>query len=47
MSTSSKTAGVGQAAPDFTLTNQHGETVTLSQELTHGPIVLVFLRGFV
>jgi peroxiredoxin len=33
---------VGELAPDFTLTNQHGEAVTLSQYRGDRPVVLVF-----
>jgi len=32
----------GTAAPDFTLKNQDGADVTLSQELTRGHVVLYF-----
>ena len=32
-------------APDFTLPDQDGRTVTLSAELARGPVVLVFFRG--
>jgi peroxiredoxin len=46
MSTHSRTASVGNAAPDFTLVDQHGAEFHLSEALTAGPIVLVFLRGF-
>ncbi len=33
---------VGDAAPDFSLVNLHGETVTLSNEVGEKPIVLIF-----
>jgi mycoredoxin-dependent peroxiredoxin len=33
---------VGELAPDFTLTNQHGESVTLSNFLGEKAVVLVF-----
>src|SRR5215207_5532400 len=33
---------VGAKAPDFTLHNQDRQDVTLSQELTKGPVVLAF-----
>ena len=33
---------VGAAAPDFTLTNQDRQPVTLSEELKKGPVVLAF-----
>jgi peroxiredoxin Q/BCP len=42
----SRTAAVGQTAPDFELVDQHGETVRLGDALGAGPVVLVFLRGF-
>jgi len=32
-------------APDFTLPDNHGQPVTLSRELSHGPVLLVFYRG--
>jgi hypothetical protein len=32
-------------APDFTLPDDHGRFVTLSKELSHGPVLLVFYRG--
>ncbi len=37
---------VGDKAPDFTLAALDGRQVTLSTELTHGPVVLVMLRGW-
>lgn len=36
---------VGERAPDFTLTNAHGESLRLYSELKKGPVVLVFYRG--
>ena len=36
---------VGDRAPDFTLPNLHGETVTLSDLLGQGPAVVAFYRG--
>ncbi len=36
---------VGQKAPDFTLKNAQGDTVTLSTELKKGPVVLIWYRG--
>lgn len=33
------------AAPDFTLTDQTGQPVTLSAEVARGPVLLVFYRG--
>ncbi|MBX9665475.1 peroxiredoxin-like family protein [Novosphingobium sp.] len=35
----------GAEAPDFTLKGAHGETVTLSKLLRHGPVVVSFYRG--
>ena len=46
MSVSSRTASVGQPAPDFTLSDQHGATFRLADAIQSGPVVLVFLRGF-
>jgi peroxiredoxin Q/BCP len=34
--------GVGARAPDFSLPADSGETITLSQALGHGPVVLIF-----
>jgi peroxiredoxin len=36
---------VGETAPDFSLTNAFGKSVSLSNELKKGPVVLVFYRG--
>jgi len=36
---------VGTKAPDFTLPNVLGSTVTLSDELKEGPVILIFYRG--
>ncbi len=36
---------VGERAPDFTLPNAFGQSITLSEELKKGPVVLVFYRG--
>lgn len=36
---------VGDTAPDFSLKNYKGETVSLSQKLKQGPVVLGFYRG--
>ena len=36
---------VGAQAPDFTLPDQHGKPVRLSEQLRHGPAVVLFLRG--
>ena len=37
---------VGEAAPDFTLQDQDGKTVTLSSYQGKQPVVLVFYRGY-
>ena len=47
MAVSSSTATVGQPAPDFTLTDQHGSEFSLAAALGRGPVVIAFLRGFV
>jgi len=36
---------IGERAPDFTLPNQRGGMVTLSDRLSRGPVVLTFYRG--
>ncbi|NIV31324.1 MAG: redoxin domain-containing protein, partial [Anaerolineae bacterium] len=36
---------VGQKAPDFTLPNAFGKSVSLSEYLEKGPVVLTFYRG--
>jgi len=36
---------IGARAPDFTLPNQRGEIVRLSDRLSRGPVVLNFYRG--
>lgn len=41
------TINVGDLAPDFSLTNQHGETVTLSAFRGKKAVTLVFLPTFV
>ncbi len=38
--------GVGETAPDFTLEDQRGRKVTLSEARAKGPVVLVFYRGY-
>ena len=38
--------GVGDIAPDFTLTDQDGRKVTLSEARRTGAVVLVFYRGY-
>ncbi len=47
MSVRSRTATMGQPAPDFALTDQHGAVFRRSDASASGPVVLVFLRGFV
>lgn len=37
---------VGDAAPDFTLENQDGKQITLSDARGKNPVVLVFYRGY-
>ena len=46
MSVHSRTTSVGEQAPDFTLTDQHGTDFHLADATDAGPVVLVFLRGF-
>jgi len=46
VSVHSRTASVGEPAPDFELVDQHGQPFRLSEAVGGGPIVLVFLRGF-
>jgi hypothetical protein len=36
---------IGERAPDFSLPNQRGEVVRLSDRLSKGPVVLSFYRG--
>jgi cytochrome oxidase Cu insertion factor (SCO1/SenC/PrrC family) len=38
--------GVGDVAPDFTLEDQDGRSVTLSRSRGKAPVVLVFYRGY-
>jgi cytochrome oxidase Cu insertion factor (SCO1/SenC/PrrC family) len=38
--------GIGDAAPDFTLEDQNHTQITLSDARSHGPVVLVFYRGY-
>ena len=35
----------GEIAPDFNLTDQHGRLVRLSEQVTYGPVILLFVRG--
>ena len=37
--------GVGDVAPDFTLTDQDGRSHTLSAERGKRPVILLFYRG--
>lgn len=37
---------VGEVAPDFTLEDQNGHKVTLSDARGKSPVVLVFYRGY-
>ena len=37
---------VGEVAPDFTLEDQNGKKVTLSDARGKSPVVLVFYRGY-
>jgi len=37
---------VGETAPDFTLEDQNGRKVTLSESRGKNPVVLVFYRGY-
>ena len=41
-----KAPAIGENAPDFSLSTIDGTTVTLSEELKRGPVVLVLLRGW-
>ena len=36
---------VGEKAPNFSLKNAFGKTVTLASELKKGPVILIFYRG--
>jgi peroxiredoxin len=40
-----KALKVGDKAPNFTLPNLHGESVSLSDLLAKGPAVVAFYRG--
>jgi len=37
---------VGEKAPDFSAAAWDGTTVTLSERVKQGPVILVFIRGF-
>jgi hypothetical protein len=39
-------ATIGDTAAPFALPAQDGRTVSLAAELAHGPVVLVFYRGY-
>ena len=41
-----KAIDAGDLAPDFTLTDQNGKSVTLSEAVKRAPVVLVFYRGY-
>jgi hypothetical protein len=41
----SKVAAVGQMAPSFTAQNYDGRTMSSSELLAHGPLVVSFFRG--
>ena len=41
-----KAPKLGEEAPPFSLLDLDGQRVTLAGELTHGPVVLVLLRGW-
>ncbi|HZG15791.1 MAG TPA: peroxiredoxin-like family protein [Candidatus Bathyarchaeia archaeon] len=40
-----KGLAVGTTAPDFSLANQIGDIITLSEEIAKGPVILTFYRG--
>lgn len=40
-----KAAGVGDRAPEFSLNDSAGQTVSLSGLIKGGPVVLTFYRG--
>ena len=44
--TSTKPLAVGEVAPDFTLVEQNGKKVSLSDSKGKSPVVLVFYRGY-
>ena len=44
MTVGSRTAGAGHPAPDFVLSDQHGQEFHVAD--IGQPVVLVFLRGF-
>lgn len=44
--TTPSTVTTDAAVADFALTAQDGRVVSLKDELAHGPVVLVFYRGY-
>jgi hypothetical protein len=44
--TTAASVSAGDKAPDFSLTAQDGAHVSLAGALAHGPVVLVFYRGY-
>ncbi len=42
----SRPIGLGDVAPDFTLADQDGDKITLSEARGKTPVVLVFYRGY-
>jgi len=44
--TAPATVTTGTAAPAFSLPAQDGHAVSLADTLAHGPVVLVFYRGY-
>ena len=46
MAVHSSRASVGTAAPAFSLPDAEGNVVALDDLVAHGPVVVVFLRGF-
>ena len=44
--TTAASVSAGERAPDFSLIGQDGTHVSLAGALAHGPVVLVFYRGY-
>jgi acyl-CoA hydrolase len=44
--TTPATVTVGATAPPFALPAQNGHVVSLAGELAHGPVAIVFYRGY-
>jgi hypothetical protein len=44
--TTTATVTTDATAPAFALPSQDGHVVSLASELAHGPVVLVFYRGY-